>query len=298
MGSLNQIVVYLFASGDALFVGLALIVLGRAITWRFRQHSRTKWLRLLTVAGVIVFGLSVTPLPMWLLGLCVVLPLIGLNVPYRADDGTCRLQIIHRAQPLVEVVLLVALATELFERHRLHAHPFERLPPQVHVIGDSISAGIAQEQERLWPNLVASVWNIPVQNHAQIGATTASAFRQAEEIECDECLVLIEIGGNDLFSGRDSRQIAEDLDRLLAQLSRPRRVLVMFELPLPPIPGAYDLARVQRRLAHRHGVRLISRRDFASVLLTPGATSDGLHLSPIGHRAMARLVLSNLSPSQ
>lgn len=297
MSSLSQIVAYLFASGDAFFVGVALIVLGRAITWRFRQRRRSKWLRLLTVAGVIVLGLSVTPLPMWLLGPCLVLPLIGLSVPYRSADGAHRLQIIRRTQPLVELVLLIALATELFERHRLHAQPFERLPAQVHVIGDSISAGIDQEEEHLWPNLVASVWNIPVRNHAQAGATTASAFRQAAEIVCDDCCVLIEIGGNDLLNGRDSQQIAADLDRLLAQLSRPRRVLVMFELPLPPISGAYDLARVQRRLAHHHGVRLISRRDFASVLLTPGATSDGLHLSSSGHHAMARIVFSNLSPS-
>ena len=110
----------------------------------------------------------------------------------------------------------------------------------MHVIGDSPTAGIASEQERLWPNLLASEWHVLVRNHAQAGATTASAIRQAEEIECDDCLVLIEIDGNKLLSGRDSREIEADLDWLLTRLSLPKadRTLVMFELPVPPILGA------------------------------------------------------------
>ena len=109
--------------------------------------------------------------------------------------------------------------------------------------------------------------------------------------------MLIEIGGNDLLSGRDSRQIEADLDRLLVRLSTPHRTLVMFELPVPPIPGGYEFARLQRRLAHRHAVRLIPRREFANVLLTPGATIDGLHLSPSGHRVLADLLLRTISPT-
>ena len=71
----------------------------------------------------------------------------------------------------------------------------------------------------------------------------------------------------------------------------------MFELPVPPIPGGYEFARLQRRLVHRHAVRLIPWRDFAKVLLTPGATADGLHLSLSGHRALAGLLLRTTSQS-
>jgi len=42
-------------------------------------------------------------------------------------------------------------------------------------------------------------------------------------------------------------------------------------------------------------VRLIPRREFAKVLLTPGATTDGLHLSLRGHRALADLLLRTMS---
>ncbi len=297
MSGLNQFAAYLFSSGDAFFVGAVLIALGRATTWHFRRHRTAKWLRLVTVLGVIFFLLSMTPLPWWLYGLCLIPPLVSLNVPFRADDKARWPRIVRRAQPIVELLFLTSVTAELIERHRLHVPPLATFPAEVHVIGDSLSAGIASEQEPLWPNLLASEWQVPMRNHAQAGATTASAFRQAEEIECDDCLVLIEIGGNDLLSGRDSQQIEADLDRLLAQLRRSRQTLVLFELPVPPIPGAYEFARLQRRLAHRHAVRLIPRREFANVLLTPGATTDGLHLSHSGHRALADLLLRVMSPT-
>lgn len=297
MSRLSQFAAYVFASGDAFFVGAALIVLGRATTWHFRNHRVAKWLRLLTVLGVIAFVLSMTPLPWWLYGLCLIPPVVSLNVPFRADDKTRWQRIVRRASAcggFVELILLASVTAELIERHRLHVPPLAALSAEVHVIGDSLSAGITSEQEHLWPNLLASEWRVPVRNHAQAGATIASAFRQAEEIDCDHCLVLIEIGGNDLLSGRDSRQIEADLDRLLVRLRSPRRTLVMFELPVPPISGGYEFARLQRRLAHRHAVRLIPRREFAKVLLTPGATTDGLHLSEAGQQSLAEMVLRRL----
>ncbi len=296
MSGLNQFAAYLFSSGDAFFVGAALIVLGRATTWHFRNHRAGKWLRVLTILGVIVFVLSMTPIPWWLYGLCLIPPLVSLDVPFRADHQSRWVQFVRRVQPLVELLLLVSVTVELIDRHHLHVPPLATLPAEVHVVGDSLSAGIADEQEDLWPSLLASKWHVPVTNHAQAGATTATAFQQADEIDCDDCLVLIEIGGNDFFQGRMATQIEADWDRLLARLSGSRRNLIMFELPLPPIPGAYDLACLQRRLAHRHAARLIPRRDFARALLAPGTTSDGLHLTRKGHRAVADLVLRSLTP--
>lgn len=297
MSGLNQFATYLFSSGDAFFVGAALIALGRATTWRFRRNPFAKGLRLVTVLGVIFCGLSMTPLPLWLYGLCLITPLVSLNVPFQAESQSGCRRIVRRAQPLVEFLWVTTVATELIDRHRLYAPPLVTLPAEAHVIGDSLSAGIANEQEHLWPSLLASEWHVPVKNHAQAGATTASAFRQAEEIECDDCLVLIEIGGNDLLSGRDAQQIEADLNRLLTRLSPSKadRTLTMFELPVPPLPSGYEFARLQRRLAHRHAVRLIPRREFAKVLLAPGATTDGLHLSRSGHRTAADWVLQKLT---
>ena len=51
---------------------------------------------------------------------------------------------------VVELLLLASVTVELIERHRLHVPPLANLPAEVHIIGDSLSAGIASEQEHLW----------------------------------------------------------------------------------------------------------------------------------------------------
>ena len=244
MNGLSQFVAYLFASGDAFFVGAVVTALGRAATWRLRQRRRAKCLRLVTLLGLIVFALSMVPLPWWMYVVAIIPSLLRLNEPFRTEATQRRSRLVWRTLPLVELLLLVAMAIELIERHQLQAQPLAHLPAEFHVIGDSLSAGIANEQDRLWPTLVAREWNVSVRNHAQAGATTASALRQAEAVNCADCLVIVEIGGNDFFEGRPAQQIEADWDRLLSQLSDPRRTLIMFELPLPPMPGEIGRAHV------------------------------------------------------
>ena len=144
------------------------------------------------------------------------------------------------------------------------------------------------------------LWLIP-SRIAPSGSSSRSlkSLPSSEEIEHERLRRAARDLANNLLSGRDSRQIEADLDRLLVRLSPPSadRTLVRFELPVPPIPGGYEFARLQRRLGHRHAVRLILRREFAKVLLTPGATTDGLHLSPSGHRALADLLLRTMIPT-
>ena len=130
-------------------------------------------------------------------------------------------------------------------------------------------------------------------NHARAGANTHQALRQAEEITDDDCIVLIEIGGNDLLSGKGAGEFRADLESLLQRIERPRRQIVMFELPLLPHRIAYGWA--QRELARRYRVQLIPRRDFARVVLRGDTTLDGLHLSRSGQAQLADLVGRRLS---
>jgi acyl-CoA thioesterase-1 len=106
--------------------------------------------------------------------------------------------------------------------------------------------------------------------------------------------MLIEIGGNDFFESVPPANFAADLDRLLTALSRPNHQLLMLELPLPPFYNAYG--RVQRDLAARHGVPLISKREFAGVIFAPDATLDTVHLSESGHVRFADMVWRHVGP--
>jgi acyl-CoA thioesterase I len=62
----------------------------------------------------------------------------------------------------------------------------------------------------------------------------------------------------------------------------------MLELPLLPLHKDFGVA--QRELAAKYGVTLVPKYLFAGVLGADGATTDGIHLSPSGHEAMAKMV--------
>ena len=65
------------------------------------------------------------------------------------------------------------------------------------------------------------------------GLLMAKGWRQSD------CLVLIEIGGNDLLMGVSSSEYGRALDALLSKVAAPNRTVVMFELPLLPNKIAY-----------------------------------------------------------
>jgi acyl-CoA thioesterase-1 len=180
-----------------------------------------------------------------------------------------------------------------------------RLPPHLDndarydrlaVIGDSISAGLIGNGEDTWPKQFRKRYLDSVVDLSAPGATARSALRQAQSLngrsDDRSTVVLIEIGGNDYFELVSPSDFANDLDRLLTELSRPNRQLVMLELPLPPFYNAYG--RVQRELAAKHRVPLISKREFARVVFAPNATRDTVHLSETGHGLFADMVWNHV----
>jgi acyl-CoA thioesterase I len=193
------------------------------------------------------------------------------------------------------------------------------------VIGDSLSAEDFTEGGDPWPTLLAREHGIQIVNLAFSGATARSAEKRLPRDEVAGAIVLVEIGGNDVLGSTSPAEFERDLDRLLIKvcqqeqsgeergdvirsnsLTRPPlpplakggsndgelragpRLVVMLELPLPPLYNRFG--EIQRRLARRHGVVLIPKRYFASVLIGEQATLDGLHLSQSGHQKMAEMI--------
>jgi acyl-CoA thioesterase-1 len=159
--------------------------------------------------------------------------------------------------------------------------------PDLFVIGDSVSAGIG-DRKVTWPQLLAQQHSLLVHDLSQMGANVASAMKQARLLKDKDGLVLLEIGGNDLLGTTTAAKFQEGLDRLLAAICRPGRTVVMFELPL--VPFANEFGKHQRNLAKQYGVLLVPKRIFLRALTTPGATQDGVHLTPAGHQLMADTV--------
>jgi acyl-CoA thioesterase-1 len=243
------------------------------------------------VVGIVLVGLSSTPLPPALRILWILSAPAALIVAHAAFAG-------RRARYVMAgLVALACTASVAWEApHHLRPHPPQGPYPRLYVFGDSITAGVGREQGPRWTEILRRRHRgVEVVDLAIAGATIETMVRVANERPLGEGLVLVEIGGNDMFRRASVEAFYENLDALLTRVSGRGRAVVMFELPLFPFHG--EIARAQRELARRHGVTLIPKRYFAGVLAGEDATIDGLHLSDVGHERMAAVVESLLWPS-
>ncbi len=238
----------------------------------------------MTLAGLGVVIFSATPIWAWLFALWLSVIIVWLST------GLTKKYVNDKAKIYLRFVVIILSITVALVELRYHLKP--QIPgsqyPTLHIIGDSISAGIGGNQERTWPILLEESVDAEIINLAVAGATVKTALRQAEKIEYEFTMVLLEIGGNDLLNQTEPEQFSRQMDELLLKAQGPRRLLVMLELPLPPFCG--DYGRIQRTLADKYDVILIPKRYLANVLTTTGATEDGIHLSHKGHQMMAEIM--------
>jgi len=281
---LSRWLIYHVASGHAFFTGVACLIAAALVSWFDRRRGVQAGRNLLVAVCGAAVAASATPLAVWAYLLLALATLVWLTAEaFRKRESS-------RFVAGVRVVVVLAWsAAALVEA------PFHRTPrlsamrrPALGIIGDSLTAGMGGDGATTWPKLLADRRGVEVRDHARMGATVASALRQADELAPDERLVLLEIGGNDLLGGTPPRDFETGLDQLLSAVRRFGRVVVMLELPLPPTYNAFGI--IQRRLAHRHRIPLVPKRILLGVLEQEGATLDSIHLSPEGHRHMAKAV--------
>ena len=273
--------VFHFASGQAFFSGIALVLL--AVFAATRSATVFKRVTFLAFAiGAIAIALSSTPIPYWYYTLAT-----GMTISWIVS-WFIKSWRFWTSIGVVAIWIIAAIMELPF-----HFMPsVQSIPTRtMTVIGDSVSAGLGgSEKSKTWPIIFASQHDVAVQDISHVGETVRTALKRAQSQAINSDLVIIEIGGNDLLGPTSAVDFATELDALLTYLSKPNRQLVMFELPLPPFRQEYG--RVQRQVASKHGVRLVPKRIFLSVIAEGGSTIDSIHLSQAGHQKMADCVWS------
>lgn len=276
-----------FASGQAFFSGIALILLAARLG--LSDRKRVSLLASLSaLVGIIFIYVSATPLPLWFMipAGCFV---IYWRVVFRRKNLSDKQK--KKLSWAVAAVCAGGVAIEL------PWHFVPEIPPlgnsqTLTIFGDSVTAGTGNERFT-WPKLLAERHSFSILDYSSAGATTATALKLAKESDVPPGIVLIELGGNDLLGSGNATEFRKNLDELLSLLAKPDRTLVMLELPLPPT--FQQFGKIQRSLAKQYEVRLVPKRLFLSVLLSDETTLDSIHLSPEGHRQMALLVESLLT---
>lgn len=293
--------IFHFIGGDAFFSGFIAVAIGAALIWK------TTGKRHRIGASLIVFGwlfviASATALPE-IQYVCLGLISLRVVIGNRRKSLSGAIEAVAKTNqdtnsaysptcwcPTLLVVSIGAMCFEFGSYHSTKIPVSQEVP--IVVIGDSLSAGINDGVDIPWPTRLDEITSVTVSNHAQAGATCRSAIRQLDDLP-KQCVVVVEIGGNDLLGDRSAEEFRADLDRLLTKVQSPEHEVIMFELPLPPLFHGYGYA--QRELADEYNVGLISRRLLASVLFSEGTTLDSIHLSNDGHQQLAERVVDFLS---
>ncbi|TWT77541.1 Esterase TesA precursor [Posidoniimonas polymericola] len=266
--------VYHIASGHAFFSGVLLVALA---VWA--SLSKRRFLRRLTgvafLVGVIAIVLSSTALPSWLYAVAGVATLAWIASAFK--------RLADWRRPAANATLVALMLAEGVEfTHHQTPSPRPASSRSMAVIGDSVTAGMGGDDRSLtWPTLLGREHGLEIQDLSHVGETTASALKRAKAHTITAPLVVVEIGGNDILGTTDAADFAASLDALLTHLSKPGRQIMMFELPLIPLSHAYG--RAQRTLAAKHGVLLIPKRVFLSIIAGSDSTLDSIHLTQEGH---------------
>ncbi len=268
---------WFLASGKSFFWGTALL----AVMVLFYYSSSHKCLRItcriLQIPMLLMIVMAATPLR----PLFYILWLITLIVcQIRFKRKSWRFSVL--ALFIVFCITAISLESLWYTNKSITVNKTDSIT----IIGDSISAGMGSKDERTWTKQLSEATGIQTINLAKAGATVSTALKkQVPLVPTDSSLIIIEIGGNDLLNFNSTQTFKEDADEMLRQLQSAGHEVVWFELPL--LPQFYSYGRIQRELAKKHNIVLIPKPVLAGVFNTPGATSDGMHLTEKGHTIMA-----------
>jgi len=290
MKAWSDFVVGQFIGGRAFFFGIALCLLGCFLKTFFSKTYIHALARVTVLAGVVFVVLSAAPFSFWVYGVFFALLALVALLPFNG---------LGRGKKAAYVLLFLLLAQSFL---MIRTEVLYSMPPKIRlakdatlfVVGDSLSMG-ADPPGKNWPELLGDLAGLKARNFSFGGAKVESALDSARQINQDDALVILEIGGNDLLGGTSIPKFREDLEKMMALVCGPHRRVAMIELPLPPFDNRYGM--VQRALAKCYGVTLIPKRYLAKIICTAGATVDGLHLSNAGHALLARALSQMLTHS-
>lgn len=291
-------------SGDAFFTGIGMIVVAtiwRGSRWVGHQPMST----LLTLLGAAFILCSATPLPFpvyVLLGTLTMTWLV-LGVPRNRpaveaepDDGA---NISQQSRPdwiFLTLMMIAAWVAAGLSESTWCLFPRTPLSPSesLIILGDSVTAGIGENEAVTWPRLLVRDHQLTVVDLSRAGETVGNARKRVSELELPPGVVIIELGGNDILGTTTVDEFRSQLDALLKDVSKPPRQILIFEIPLPPLGNRFGM--VQRQLAARYHAQLIPKEVLADVLLSPETTLDSIHLTQTGHDRLAEMVWKIIRP--
>lgn len=273
------LIAYLFASGDAYFVGLAVVagvaLLSALVRWRLAKRI----FRLGAVFGVAVTALSATPLPIWAYPLwCAIVVAWLLRERVAGAEAS--------AGVLRGMVFASCVALAVWEAP--HLLP-EKIPcggtNRLYIMGDSMAFGPGGGS---WPRLLQDLTRLNVSDLTEGGQPLARTRRRTAFAKESPSVVILSLGGRDMADKLDVDEFEAFMRQVIVGVKRKTRSVAMLELPLRPFQNQYGA--VQRELSAKHGVILVPKRILARLLCKSDQPLGQWQLLPEQHEELARIL--------
>lgn len=274
-----------FCSGNSFYSGSLILIIGIALSFiKSKSIFLKAVVNLIILNGMIIMFLSSVFIFKIYFSLLVFITLVFILINSFTEKVPDFVLNIFRV--LIALFVLIGLLFEI-PHYFMPSLPKKKFD-KIFALGDSISGGIGYKGERTWWQVFENKYGIKADCRAYGGAQIEGVIPMARKITEEKCFILLEIGGNDILRAKSSQKFERDLDKLLAIVSGPGRVIAMFGLPVPPLRD--DYVEIQQRLSEKYGVILVPRRYFARILTGDDYSEDGLHLNNKGHERMADIV--------
>lgn len=192
------------------------------------------------------------------------------------------------------------------------AHPWRRYV----AIGDSFTEGIGDPEpaspggSRGWADRVAEVLSSSVDDFAYANlAVRGKLMRQVIDQQLEPALALkpdlitLSAGGNDVIRpGGDPDAIAEQLDGAVRRLAASGATILLFTGADVGFSPVFNRLRGRiaiyneniRKVAQRHDALIADQWALTEIQDARMWDRDRLHLAPLGHHTVARMVLATL----
>lgn len=180
----------------------------------------------------------------------------------------------------------------------------QRVPVLV-CFGDSLTAGYGAEPGHSYPDylqkdLDAQGYRYHVINKGVSGDTTKDGLERLRDVlALHPQIVVVEFGGNDGLRGIPITQTRQNLDAMLASLTRARIQVLIAGITLPPNYGPdyiRDFDQTYVLLARKYKLPLLPFL-LQHVYNVPGdMQEDGIHATARGNKCVAKDVLAALKP--
>ena len=167
-------------------------------------------------------------------------------------------------------------------------------------LGDSLTAGYGVASEQAYPSLIKKKLqhDYPAATHvingSISGSTSASAFSRLRWYQQKQPKILfLALGANDGLRGLDVKQLAVNLEKVVATAHQNGMIVILAGMQMPPNYGpnyTETFKNVYPQLAEKLNLILIPFLLEGVAGKAELNQADGIHPNPSGHQHIAQLV--------